>query len=287
MSTGHEESSGSHVPAPWVRVAAHVPRLGEVVDLSIDGERTFEEAIAWHPGSMRLKNGLVSVQLLWWRPHRTKTNDGAGSAAMAKAAAPERRFKVGDEAVVIWIPPPDPDNALLVGLEYLGIGVVVMADEGELLRVQALPFGAVFFASDRMLGPPGTKPLMDPEVEAVGLAIVLALLAPASTELRRPLRLSDVGGDYEQLVRAAAVAAIETLNEARGREAVAAWMMVRGYATGHGDTVHDLLCELVGQLGAQAARVTAAAVRLAGACPHCGSPTGSHNEGCRFFVKLG
>ncbi len=29
-----------------------------------------------------------------------------------------------------------------------------------------------------------------------------------------------------------------------GREAVAAWMMARGYATGHGDTVEDLLGEL-------------------------------------------
>jgi hypothetical protein len=33
-----------------------------------------------------------------------------------------------------------------------------------------------------------------------------------------------------------------------GREAIAAWMGKRGYATGHGDTIEDLLVELEGQL---------------------------------------
>lgn len=31
-------------------------------------------------------------------------------------------------------------------------------------------------------------------------------------------------------------------------EAVALWIMGRGYATGHGDTIEDLLSELVGQV---------------------------------------
>lgn len=33
-----------------------------------------------------------------------------------------------------------------------------------------------------------------------------------------------------------------------GREAVAIWMMTHGYATGHGDTIEDLLGELVTQV---------------------------------------
>lgn len=36
-----------------------------------------------------------------------------------------------------------------------------------------------------------------------------------------------------------------------GRETVAGWMILRGYATGHGDTIQDLLFELEGQLGGQ------------------------------------
>jgi hypothetical protein len=31
------------------------------------------------------------------------------------------------------------------------------------------------------------------------------------------------------------------------REKIATWMAVRGYATGHGDTIDDLLVELEGQ----------------------------------------
>jgi hypothetical protein len=46
----------------------------------------------------------------------------------------------------------------------------------------------------------------------------------------------------EELERfAALVAAVE-------REKVAAWMMARGYATGHGDTIEDLLVELEWQV---------------------------------------
>lgn len=36
-----------------------------------------------------------------------------------------------------------------------------------------------------------------------------------------------------------------------GREAVARWMMQQGYATGHGDTVEDLLRELEAQAQAR------------------------------------
>ena len=35
---------------------------------------------------------------------------------------------------------------------------------------------------------------------------------------------------------------------AQEREKVAAWMMGRGYATGHGDTIEDLLKELAWQI---------------------------------------
>jgi hypothetical protein len=38
------------------------------------------------------------------------------------------------------------------------------------------------------------------------------------------------------------------LIEATQREKVAAWMMQRGYATGHGDTIDDLLSELSWQI---------------------------------------
>lgn len=36
------------------------------------------------------------------------------------------------------------------------------------------------------------------------------------------------------------------------REKVAAWMIERGYATGHGDTIEDLLKELVWQIRVRA-----------------------------------
>jgi len=35
--------------------------------------------------------------------------------------------------------------------------------------------------------------------------------------------------------------------QANGREAIVMWMDARGYATGHGDTIEDLLVELEGQ----------------------------------------
>ena len=46
----------------------------------------------------------------------------------------------------------------------------------------------------------------------------------------------------EELERFAALVA------AQEREKVAAWMMERGYATGHGDTIEDLLKELAWQI---------------------------------------
>jgi hypothetical protein len=46
----------------------------------------------------------------------------------------------------------------------------------------------------------------------------------------------------EELERFAALVA------AQEREKVAAWMMERGYATGHGDTIEDLLQELAWQI---------------------------------------
>jgi len=39
-----------------------------------------------------------------------------------------------------------------------------------------------------------------------------------------------------------------------GRETVAAWMMERSYATGHGDTIEDLLVELEGHARDRGAR---------------------------------
>jgi hypothetical protein len=36
--------------------------------------------------------------------------------------------------------------------------------------------------------------------------------------------------------------------ETIAREAVARWMIENGYATGHGDTLDDLLRELIGQV---------------------------------------
>ena len=55
--------------------------------------------------------------------------------------------------------------------------------------------------------------------------------------------------DYEKF--AALVAAAE-------REKVAAWMMARGYATGHGDSVEDLLQELDWQIREQEREACAA-----------------------------
>ena len=53
------------------------------------------------------------------------------------------------------------------------------------------------------------------------------------------LRVTGIDEDLERF--AALVAAQE-------REKVAAWMMAKGYATGHGDTIEDLLQELDWQI---------------------------------------
>jgi hypothetical protein len=56
------------------------------------------------------------------------------------------------------------------------------------------------------------------------------------------LRVTGIDEDLERF--AALVAATE-------REKVAAWMMARGYATGHGNTIEDLLQELDWQIREQ------------------------------------
>lgn len=53
----------------------------------------------------------------------------------------------------------------------------------------------------------------------------------------------------EKAQPAAAILSVE-----QGREAVAAWMMAHGYATGHGETIEDLLVELEGQARDHAVR---------------------------------
>jgi hypothetical protein len=69
----------------------------------------------------------------------------------------------------------------------------------------------------------------------------------------------DDGYYIEELERFAALVA------AHEREKVAAWMLRRSYATGHGDTVEDLLDELEWQV---AEREREACAKLAG--PHLG-----------------
>jgi hypothetical protein len=44
-------------------------------------------------------------------------------------------------------------------------------------------------------------------------------------------------------------------SQADPREAVAQWMIAHGYPTGHGDTLDDLLRELVGGVHVECARV--------------------------------
>ena len=60
------------------------------------------------------------------------------------------------------------------------------------------------------------------------------------------------GAIFGNMEEAAAVAPIferfAALVAAAEREKVAAWMMARGYATGHGDTIEDLLVELEWQV---------------------------------------
>jgi hypothetical protein len=53
------------------------------------------------------------------------------------------------------------------------------------------------------------------------------------------------GSDEKPLGSVTRFAALVAATE---REKVAAWMMARGYATGHGDTVEDLLKELEWQI---------------------------------------
>ena len=57
--------------------------------------------------------------------------------------------------------------------------------------------------------------------------------------------VSYMGANLESFERFAALVA------AAEREKVAAWMMARGYATGHGDTIEDLLQELDWQIREQ------------------------------------
>ena len=63
------------------------------------------------------------------------------------------------------------------------------------------------------------------------------------------------GAIFGNMEEAAAVAPIferfAALVAAAEREKVAAWMMERGYATGHGDTIEDLLHELEWQIREQ------------------------------------
>ena len=67
------------------------------------------------------------------------------------------------------------------------------------------------------------------------------------------LRVTGIDEDLERF--AALVAAQE-------REKVAAWMMQRGYATGHGDTIEDLLQELDWQIREQEREACAKVVEI-------------------------
>jgi hypothetical protein len=60
--------------------------------------------------------------------------------------------------------------------------------------------------------------------------------------------IDDLMRDNGIVVVGEAVYALCQLVAAAEREKVAAWMMERGYATGHGDTVEDLLKELEWQI---------------------------------------
>lgn len=55
----------------------------------------------------------------------------------------------------------------------------------------------------------------------------------------------EIGLDYEPVIdKSAAIRIATALGWEPAREKVAAWMIQRGYATGHGDTIEDLLKEL-------------------------------------------
>jgi hypothetical protein len=60
--------------------------------------------------------------------------------------------------------------------------------------------------------------------------------------------IDDLMRDNGIVVVGEAVYALCQLVAAAEREKVAAWMIARGYATGHGDTVDDLLKELEWQI---------------------------------------
>ena len=60
--------------------------------------------------------------------------------------------------------------------------------------------------------------------------------------------IDDLMRDNGIVVVGEAVYALCQLVAAAEREKVAAWMMARGYATGHGDTIEDLLVELEWQV---------------------------------------
>jgi len=63
--------------------------------------------------------------------------------------------------------------------------------------------------------------------------------------------IDDLMRDNGIVVVGEAVYALCQLVAAAEREKVAAWMMARGYATGHGDTIEDLLKELEWQIREQ------------------------------------
>jgi hypothetical protein len=76
--------------------------------------------------------------------------------------------------------------------------------------------------------------------------------------------------DYHRAVKAAVEAE---------REKVAQWMMQRGYATGHGDTIEDLLAELDWQIAEKIAIEREACAKVAESYePRCDScPSGVAN----------
>ncbi len=53
---------------------------------------------------------------------------------------------------------------------------------------------------------------------------------------------------YSTIALNAAIDAYATICANQEREKIAAWMIYNGYATGHGDTIEDLLLELKGEI---------------------------------------
>jgi hypothetical protein len=60
--------------------------------------------------------------------------------------------------------------------------------------------------------------------------------------------IDDLMRDNDIVVVGEAVYALCQIVAAAERKKVAAWMMAKGYATGHGDTTEDLLKELAWQI---------------------------------------